>query len=360
MSDRRGFGKIIGQDLAKRVLSRAVREGVSTHAYLFLGLEGTGKMTTAMEFAKALNCENPQDGNACGECALCHAIDHGNLPDVRIWSPEKQETTIKQMREMRDYAILRPMRARWKINIIEQADTMNDEASNCILKLLEEPPDYVVNVLIFRNAANVLPTIKSRCQLVRFTQVNATELVDRLLEDYEVPNEQARFLATYSEGCPGKAIGLIGDTDFFARRDAVIEVAASAVSGSPWSALKLAEVLRGAGQRSADDAEDDEEPAEPDERPARKAKTPKRDAVIESLDMMLLWYRDLLAAKLQGPDAAVVNVDRRDEISAQAMSYPHGGRILAAIESILETKRVMLGNGNAQIATEALMIRLAA
>jgi len=357
---RQGFYKIIGQHLAKRVLTRAVCEGSPAHAYLFLGPEGTGKMTTALEFAKALNCASPVDGNACGECPMCRTIDADNAPDVRTWAPVKQETTIGQMREMRDYAILRPMRAKWKINIIEQGDTMNDESSNCILKLLEEPPPYLVNIMIYRNAANALPTIRSRCQHVRFTQVGAAELVDRLLEDFGAENDQARFLATYTEGCPGKAIRLIGDTGFAEKREATIELAASAASGNPWLSLRLAESLRSEGSKPLEDQDEDDESSEPGE-PEIKPKSPKggqRAAVIQSLDMLLLWYRDLLAAKLQGADAAYVNVDRAHEVTAQAMAYPHGGRILAAIESILEAKRVVLGNGNPQIVTEALMMKL--
>ncbi len=240
-----GFDQIIGQEMAKRVLSRAVREGSPTHAYLFLGPEGSGKTTTAIEFAKALNCENPRDGHACGECAVCRSIEHGNLPEVRMWSPDrkkqKQDTTIDQMREMREFAMLRPVRSRWKVNIVEEGDTLNEESSNCILKLLEEPPGYLVNTLIFRNASNALPTIRSRCQLVRFTPVSAAELVDRLLEEHGATNDQARFLATYSQGCPGRAIRLMEDPTFFDRRDAIADVAGQAASGNPWSALKLAE-----------------------------------------------------------------------------------------------------------------------
>lgn len=361
MSDRHGFDKIIGQQMAKHILARAAREGEPTHAYLFLGLEGTGKLTTAVEFAKALNCEDPRDGNACGECALCHSIEHGNMPEVRIWSvpKNKQDTTIEQMREMRDLAMLRPLRARWKTNIVEQGDTLNDESANCILKLLEEPPDYLINILLFRNAASVLPTVRSRCQLVRFTQVNAAELVDRLMDDYGVGNDEARFLATYSQGCPGKAIRLIGDEAFVERRNAIIEVASGASSQHPWLALKLAEALRGPAQKSADEDEEGEvaedEPADQPKQPRRS----KRDTTLESLDMLLLWYRDLLAAKLQGSDAAIVNVDKRDEVNAQAMAYPHGGRLLTAVQAIQDSKQIILGNGNPQIVTEALMMRLA-
>lgn len=356
VSDRTGFDRIVGQDTAKRVLVRAVREGSPTHAYLFLGLEGTGKCATAIEFARALNCEDPREGHACGECGVCRTIDHGNFPDVRVWSPDGQNTKIEQMREMRDSVVFKPVRGRWKINIVEQGDTLNDESANCILKLLEEPPPYLVNILLFRNAAAVLPTIRSRCQMVRFTQVSASELVDRLLEDFGLPNDEARFLAAYSQGCPGKAIRLIGNESFFARREEIVGAASALTSGGQWLALKLAEVLRGPNSKQSDEKDDEDEPDAP---AVKQPKRSKRDAAVESLDMLLLWYRDLLAARLQGGEAALVNIDKRDDILLQCERYPHAGHIAAAVEAILQAKRAVLGNANPQIVTEALMMRLA-
>ena len=343
MFERRGFDKIIGQEFAKRVLVKAVREASPTHAYLFLGLQGTGKATTALEFAKALNCIDPREGNACGECALCHAMEHGNAADVRVWSPDGANTKIEQMREMIEGAIFKPVRGEWKVNIVEQGDTLNEHSANCILKLLEEPPDYLVNILVFRNAANILPTIRSRCQLLRFTQVNTDEIAQRLTDDFGVSVDEARFLAAYSQGCPGRAIDTIGNTEFFARRDAIIRVAASALSGNPWAALKLADTLRSFEDKSKDD---------------QGKKKGVRESVLDTLDVLLVWYRDLLAEKLQGESAAVVNVDKLDDIVRQASGYPHAGKLLNAVDAIMQTKRGILGNASVQIATEALMTRL--
>lgn len=338
---KQGFDKIIGQDFAKRVLVRAVREQSPTHAYLFLGLQGTGKTTTALEFAKALNCENPQDGNACGECPLCHMIEHGNSPDVYIWSPDGQNTKIDQMREMRDLAKFKPLRGKWKINIIEQADTLNDESANCILKLLEEPPPYVINMLLFRNPASMLPTIKSRCQMVRFNQVNTDELASRLIEDFDADEYEAAFLATYSQGRPGTAIQLLGNEDFFKKRDVIISVAAGIASKNPWLSLKLSETLRSF-----------------DEKDAAGKKRGARDMMIETLDIFVLWYRDLLAAKTQGESASVVNSDKIDEIMRQSGKYAHAGHLFNAVDAILSAKKAIMGNANPQIVTEALMMRL--
>lgn len=340
--DRIGFDKIIGQDLAKHVLIKAVREQEPSHAYLFLGLQGTGKTTTALEFAKALNCENPNGGNACGGCAICRAIEHGNFPDITVWSPDGQNTKIDQMREMREASHFKPMRGKWKVNIVEQSDTLNEDSASCILKLVEEPPDYLINILLYKNAATVLATIRSRCQLIRFTQVNIDELTQRLTEDHELDSHEAEFLATYSQGCPGVAIGLIDNDSFFSRRDTIIDIASKTTSGTPWAALKLAETLR-----SFEDSDNG------------KKKKSSRDMTLEALTMLLIWYRDLLAVKLQGDGAAVVNTDRRESITDQA-AESHSGHLYNALEAILFAKRAIMGNGSPQIVTEALMMRLIA
>jgi DNA polymerase-3 subunit delta' len=346
--ERIGFDRIIGQKLAKDVLSRAVREAAPTHAYLFLGLQSTGKTTTALEFAMALNCENPAEGNACGKCALCRSMEHGNSPDVRVWSPDGRDTTIDQMREMRDQANFKPLRGKWRVNIVEQADTLNEASANSILKLLEEPPDYLINILCYRNAATMLPTIRSRCQLLRFTQVDADELASRLVSEMGVGSDEAAFLAAYSQGCPGKAIELIGNEEFFARRGAIIDAAGTVSAGNGWAALKVAEVLRGEKKPSKRAAAADSG------KPAKSA----RDLMIETLDILAVWYRDILAVKLQGDEASIVNSDKLDEVRSQSNRYASAGRLASAVEAILYTKRAIIGNASAQIATEALAMRL--
>lgn len=361
-----GFERIIGQQLAVRVLRRAVRQGEPARAYLFLGMEGTGKLTTALEFGKALNCENPLDGNACGECAICRAIEHGNFPDMRVWTKTRQVTTIDSMREMRDLALLKPMRGRWTINIIEEGDTLNEEAASCILKLLEEPPPYVVNILLYRNAANVLPTIRSRCQTVRFEQVEAAELTARLIDEHGANRDEAAFLAVYSQGRPGIAIRLIGDEGFRRRRENVAAIA-SAAAPAPgremaqrgWAALALAEALRSGVAVDGVSDEEEDEPLSSAAVSGAASRSGARQATSEALDMLLIWYRDLTATKLQGKEAAVVNSDMREQLLEQSARYPHAGPLLAAVEAILRAKRRIQGNGVPQIVTEALMVQLA-
>jgi len=357
-NSQEGFDKIIGQELAKRVLLRAVRTGNPGHAYLFLGPEGSGKFTTALEFAKSLNCESPTDRGSCGKCPLCHSLEHGNAPDVRVWSPDGHITKISQMRDLIAEASFRPLRGKWLVSIIEQADTLNEEAANCILKIVEEPPEYLVNILIYRNAASILPTIRSRCQLVRFTSVNADVLAGYLSQLLDIGRDKARFLATYSQGCPGIAMRLAQDTEFQRRRDSVVSLVDVVSHGDLWPALRLAEALR-----SADDDSDDEHEAASNELAEEPAAAPKRrsdarEVTLQTLDVLLVWYRDLLAWRSAGTATALVNSDRVDQLQAQASRYSGTEPLLRSIDAVIRAKRGVNGNVNPQIATEALLLRL--
>lgn len=369
MYEIRGLSKIIGQEPAKRALSKAILSGQPANSYLFVGRQGTGKMTAAVEFAAALNCENLSGADACGECSACRALAHGNFPDLTVWSPGKvKDTTIEQMREMRSTANFAPIRGKWKVNIIEQGDTLNAEAASCILKLIEEPPTYLVNILLYRNPSAVLPTIRSRCRLVRFTQVDAGELTAGLINGFGVDPVRAGFLASFSEGRPGVAIALSEDEDFFARRDLVIRVAELIASGSPWLALKLAETLQSAaGQNTAvpavqEDGDDEAPDAENDRQSIseaqRRRRAGTREGSLHSIDLLITWYRDLLASRVGGPNAPIVNTDRREAALAQAARYPDAGALMHALDAIMLARRAIQGNASPQIALEAMIMQL--
>jgi len=362
------FTQIIGQDTATRALQRSIREDAVSHAYLFTGLEGVGKFTTALALAAALNCENPPEpGESCGECVQCRMIEAGRHPDVRSVAPSggSAETKIDQMREMRHMAQYPPLRGRWKVNILERAETLNDEAASCILKLLEEPPSFVTLVLISSNPAAMLPTIRSRCQLVRFRTMSAEALESVLVERFHADGEQARFLAAFSEGRPGRAISLFGNKDFFTRRDALVALANRVIDEPVAGALKLSEELRKiAGgsvasvvEEEAEDEEDGENDGEEPSKPSRgRTKLTKTD-LIRALDMLVLWYRDLLSVKVRGPEAPVVNLDKAAELAERAAQC-HLSYLRASLKTLTDAKRYLDGNANVQLLSDVLAMRL--
>jgi len=334
------FAELIGQELASGVLRRAIREDRIAHAYLFAGPEGTGKLTAALAFAAALNCESlDSSGDGCGNCTSCRMAASGNHADVEIISPDGAETKIKQMREMRRTAFYAPLRGKWKVAIIEQADTLNEESSSAILKILEEPPAYLVIIVLSRNPALLLATIRSRCLLIRFSQVRVEDMARALVERFGATEEDARFLAAYSEGRPGCAIRLLGNDSFFEWRRQLTELAAAISTEDRRRALRLSEELqRLAGVRKEDGQT-------------------QRAAMRSALQVLSLWYRDLLNLSVRGQAAELINTDLRERLVSIRSD---AGAASAAIETLLWACRVIEGNANVQLTSDVTVMRLMA
>jgi DNA polymerase-3 subunit delta' len=175
------FQNILGNSRVKTILSKGLKRTRIPHSLLFVGPEGVGKMETALVVAKALNCLQKFD-DSCEECPSCVAINKGNFPDVMEILPEKSVVTIDQMRDLKSTAYLKPMVGKKRIFIIPDAEKVREDASNSILKILEEPPSFTHIILLTDNPYLILPTIKSRCQVLTFAPVLKEDIEKALLE----------------------------------------------------------------------------------------------------------------------------------------------------------------------------------
>ena len=159
--------QILGQEKAIRLIRKAISHERIPHAWLFSGMAHIGKYKTALALAQTLNClENGDD--ACGHCDFCRQIEHEHFPDFRVVRPEGKNIRIAQVRDALDWLHLRPDRAKYRVLIFEDADQFNRESANAFLKTLEEPPPDTLIILINLNPQNLLETIVSRCQHIRF------------------------------------------------------------------------------------------------------------------------------------------------------------------------------------------------
>jgi DNA polymerase-3 subunit delta' len=204
-----GFDDVLGNSRVKKILRLALEKNRVPNSLLFCGPKGVGKRSLALILAKAVNCERKKD-DACEECASCVAITGRRLPDVWLIEPEKQVLQIDQMRAMRQAAYLRPMVSRKRVFIVDEAEKMNEESSNCLLKVLEEPPLFSHIILLTANPDLILPTIKSRCQILPFNPIGKEE-IKRLLVEKGYSEERAKIISLLVRGNLEEALGLDWD-----------------------------------------------------------------------------------------------------------------------------------------------------
>lgn len=205
------FENIIGNDSNKQLLNNIIKTKNISHGYMFLGISGIGKFLFAKEFAKAILC-NEQIG--CNKCKSCIEFDSLNNPDYNIIEPEEKSIKIEQIRLMNSKIYEKPIISNKKVYIINNAETLTKEAQNCLLKTLEEPPEYAVIILIGTNENMFLNTIRSRCVKINFNKIDNEALKNILTKKYEYGNITENLLKLFS-GSIEKAINLQGKQEIY-------------------------------------------------------------------------------------------------------------------------------------------------
>lgn len=317
------FAKIKGQDSAISFLKAAFKNNRLSHAYIFSGPGGVGKMFTALSFAKAILCENATLQESCDRCPVCRKIDNLSHPDLFILRPDKKSASIKidDVRQLIKDIYLKPFEAKKKVYIIDGAETMKHEAANALLKTLEEPPTDSVLILITNNLKALFHTIVSRSQVVRFFTLKAADVKDILIKEYSLDEPRAHVLSCLSGGRLGEALRH-RDEDVFQLRDSLINGA------SKGSLLGF----------SFDDM------------PKEKNRA--------CLDILLSWFRDILTVKAGAPFSMVVNIDKIDLVSGEAkrLSFEYLQDVIA---NIVSTSAYLDQNVNQKLAMSVLGLKLA-
>jgi len=281
------------QDRAIAYLKTSITAGKLPHSLLFFGPEGVGKTLTAKALAKALNCPAMGPADFCNECESCVKIEKANHPDVHWIEPEGAANKIKieKIRKLKEEINLKPFEAKTKVFIVDKAHFLADEAANSMLKVLEEPPADSVIILVSDDLGSMLPTIRSRCQWVVFSQAGADELKAYLIDAMKMGESEAHFLAHLSEGRIGKAVSM------------------DAKGALGWKNG----VIDGFSAENVIYKED------PLYFGATRAQT------LEALEVLLGWYRDIFVTKCGGREPLLINVDRLDDIKQKAGSFSEEG-----------------------------------
>ena len=320
------FEEIRGNTPLVEQLRRSAASGRSSHAYLFLGGAGAGKRLIANTFAKALQCEGEK--RPCDSCKSCHAFNHGNHPDVIYFQPLKngKTYTIEDVREqLLETVDLKPFQYEKKIYIIEKADTLNIQSQNALLKTLEEPPAHAVFLLLAERAEAFLPTILSRVVVMKIRPLSAETIADYLMQAGHLA-EESHILSAYAQGRIGQALELVEDEGFREMRQDILGKLEALPSMSEGDAYLLAKDLEGY----------------------------KND--LRFLDIMELWYRDLLTAKSLREEGYLIQRDKKDAIF-RAAKEP--AALLAKKAAAVRTARMRLAqNANFRLTREVMLMDL--
>lgn len=207
------FSDVVGQSHITRTLQKQVAENRTSHAYLFTGSRGTGKTTCAKILARAVNCETPKDGDPCGKCAACLALEEGNSLDV-LELDAASNNGVDQVRALRDEAIYPPANVRKRVYIVDEVHMLSTSAFNALLKILEEPPEHLMFILATTELHKVPATILSRCQRYAFRRIQPRDIAARLLyvarqEKIALTDDAAELLARLAEGAMRDGLSLL-------------------------------------------------------------------------------------------------------------------------------------------------------
>ncbi|MCT4607014.1 MAG: DNA polymerase III subunit delta' [Marinisporobacter sp.] len=321
------FKDIIGQEKVIRYLKTSIRNKRIAHAYIFEGPKGIGKVDGAIVFAKAVQCKN-YEGAICNHCSSCLKVDTNNHPDIKIIEPEGKSIKNKQIEEFQQDLLRRPYESNKKIYIIKDANLMTDSAQNRLLKTLEEPPEYAIIILISMHANSFLPTIKSRCQILKFSPIGE-KIIEELLKDrYKVSSKEAKVLAAFSDGILGKALRLKESEEFKNKREETIQVIEKLLNKDALIVFDLVEFFQN-----------------------------NKEDIYEILDFMLFWFRDVLLLSQTGEDQFLINIDQEETLQRHmyAIGYNKIGNIISTIE---KTKNDIKANVNFQLAIEMMLLTI--
>lgn len=209
----RSFDDVVGQEHITKILKNQIDSNRLSHAYLFTGTRGTGKTSCAKILAKAVNCENPSDGNPCNKCASCLGIDSGGIMDV-VELDAASNNGVDNVRALRDEAIFSPAQVKKRVYIVDEVHMLSNSAFNALLKILEEPPAHLMFILATTEQSKVPATILSRCQRHSFKRIDNTAIAERLLyvakcEGFRLEQDAAELLARLAGGSMRDALSLL-------------------------------------------------------------------------------------------------------------------------------------------------------
>jgi DNA polymerase-3 subunit delta' len=325
----------IGQPKALALLKHSLKTGSLAHAYLFVGAPHIGKMTLALDLARALNCLGKEP--PCGQCQSCKRITEGKHADIQIISlnstknsgdtKARVEIGIDDIRELQHNASLPPFEGKHKVFIIDSAENLSTEAANCLLKTIEEPPPQVIILLLTTEETRLLPTVVSRCQRLELKPLTGNEIKKILMESYGIDRDKAGLLARLSQGCFGWAVSVSIDDSYLAQRNQRLTEMFSLLTASWEERLNYSTKLAN-----------------------------ERKSAEEIINLWLAWWRDVMLTKC-GCKQAVTNIDYMPVLEQwdEAISLQE---VRDFIDCLQKSLNQIALNANLRLVFEILMLNI--
>lgn len=349
------FDSITDQKRPVRILAAFLQKRSIPHALLFTGIEGVGKKDAALVFAMACNCTAEKPGrsdqfidnsgskkdlpaavNPCGCCRSCRKIESGNHPDIIRIKPSGTFIKIDQIRGFCDTLAMKPYEARVRVVIISDAHSMNPSASNALLKMLEEPPDSSILILTALQTSDLLPTIVSRCQHIRFNPVSVKSIETRLIENQGLTPDKAAIIAAMANGSISRAFAM-SRSNWINRRNWLINAVGSNQSDQSDQTGALLSISSGMLIAFA----------------AMLKKN--KDFLFDSLEIMKSWLRDLVIYNFH--TEKIINKDLIEKIQYASQKIDIKS-LLFKIDAIQAAQKDIQSNANLRLTLETMMMRI--
>lgn len=262
------FSEIVGHEQVKEHLQAAIHDKKPFHAYIFQGDVGVGKEAMARTFAAGLQCQDEHE-KPCKQCVSCRQMESGNQPDVFWVTREKPSLGVEEIREQLCNTMdIKPFSSPYKIYIVPEAEKMTEAAQNALLKTIEEPPAYGVVILLTSNISELLPTIQSRCLTLEFRPLSTATVEAFLREQCQVPDYLAKASAAFAQGNLGKAMRYAQSEEFIERKDQILSLLRNV---DRMDLSEMLAIIKDLGTR--------------------------KEEARDYIDLMVLWYRDVLIFK---------------------------------------------------------------
>lgn len=321
------FSSMIGQEAVKEHLQKSLQSAKISHAYIFYGEKGSGKKSLAELFARTLQCGQGTT-EPCNQCVSCKQALHYNHPDIIYVQHEKPAIiSVDEIRKQVNNSIgIKPYSSDHKVYIIDEAEKMNVQAQNALLKTLEEPPSYAVIILLTSNLEALLQTIRSRCVTLTMKPISDMQIQRYLMKEEKLPDYKAGICAAFARGNVGRAKELATSTEFEELKDETLQLLQQLPEKS------LSEVAAFA-----------------------KTKADKNANTEAFLELLQMWYRDVLLYKATANAKQLIFGEELSYIKKMALKITYEG-LNRMLDSIEQARSRLASNVNAELTLEWLLL----